>query len=269
MEQEITSTANPLVKELRNLATSKKARQENGCFLIETWRGIDTLLRHDSSQYQIEQLVISNDWVDDPLIKQALRRHPNLQTAVLAEFLFEKITDVKNSQGILGVIRHRPQPLSINPERGHYLLLDAIRDPGNLGTMIRSAVGAGYDGILLLNDCVEPFNPKVIRSTMGTFAYINIWNITWDDLTQIQKKGYELYAATGLGGDSLYETEFSEKTILIVGSEAHGVSDELMKISNKTVTIPLNPRCESLNAAIAASICMFHICHHTHHRSNE
>ncbi len=255
--REITSATNPLVKELRALATSKKARQESGTFIIEGWRGIDTLLMHESRQYHLETLVVSKGGESDP------RLPDSIDTVVLPDFVFAKISDVKNAQGILGVVRHTPAPFEFFPDTGYYLLLDAIRDPGNLGTLIRSAVGAGFDGILLHGDCVEPFNPKVIRSTMGTFAFSNIWNISRSDIDRLLATGYELCATTGHEGKNLYETVFPKKTVLVVGSEAHGVSDELMQLATQKITIPLAKECESLNAAIAGSICMFQITYGT------
>ena len=255
MIREITSSTNPLVKELRALAASKKARQESGTFIIEGWRGIDTLLTHESQPYTIEQLVVSTDWKNDP------RLPDSIDTVMLPDFIYEKISDVKNAQGILGVVRHSPSPFEFFPDSGHYLLLDAIRDPGNLGTLIRSAVGAGFDGILLYGDCVEPFNPKVIRSTMGTFAFSNIWNVSSDDVARLLSANYELCVTTGHEGKNLYKTVFPKKMILVIGSEAHGVSNDLMQLATQKITIPLAKECESLNAAMAGSICMFQIKH--------
>jgi len=251
--REITSTTNPLVKELHSLATSKKARKESGTFILEGWRGIDTLLAHESRQYKLERLVVAKGDENDP------RLPDSIDTVVLPDFVFAKISDVKSAQGILGVVRHTPAPFEFFPDTGRYLLLDAIRDPGNLGTLIRSAVGAGFDGILLHGDCVEPFNPKVIRSTMGTFAFSNIWNISRKDIDHLMNTGYELCATIGHDGKNLYETVFTKKTVLVVGSEAHGVSAELMQLATQKITIPLAKECESLNAAMAGSICMFQI----------
>ncbi len=253
MTKEITSATNPFIKQLRALATSKKARQESGSFIIEGWRGINTLLTHESRQYKLETLVVSDELKNDP------RLPGSIDTVVLPAPLFAKISDVKNAQGILGIVRPSPIPFEFFPDTGHYLLLDAIRDPGNLGTLIRSAVGAGYDGVLLHGDCVDPYNPKTIRSTMGTFAFCNIWPVERADIDRMLATGYELLATTGHDGDSLYETTFPKKTILMIGSEAHGLSGELMQRADKKITIPLAAACESLNAAIAGSICMFQI----------
>ncbi len=251
--REITSATNPFIKQLRALASTKKARQESSSFIIEGWRGIDTLLRHASRQYVLETLVISPDWINDP------RLPGNIDTVLLPEHLFEKVSDVKNAQGILGIVRHTPCPFEFYPDTGRYLLLDNLRDPGNLGTLIRSAVGAGFDAILLYGDCVEPQNPKVIRATMGTFAFAGIWNVGDEEISELLKRGYDLCATTGHSGDDLYQTRFGKRIVLAIGSEAHGLCDGLMQRATTRITIPLAHECESLNAAIAGSICMFQI----------
>jgi TrmH family RNA methyltransferase len=256
MIREITSAGNPFVKQLRALIATKQARQESGTFIIEGWRGIDTLLHHESRHYVLETLVITPDWVNDARLPE------NLDTVVLSDHVFEKISDVRSAQGILAVVRHTPLSFSV-PETGNFLLLDNLRDPGNLGTLIRSAVGAGFSGVLLHGDCVEPFNPKVVRATMGTLAFCSIWHISETEIGQFQDAGYELCVTAGLGGHNLYESSFGFKTILVIGSEAHGVSDTLMRRADKLVTIPLRPECESLNAAVAGSICMFRISRET------
>ncbi|MBN2684935.1 MAG: RNA methyltransferase [Pontiellaceae bacterium] len=250
--REITSATNPFIKQLRALIDTKKARRQSQSFVIEGWRGIDTLLRHPSRNYQLETLVITPEWIDDPRLPE------EIDTVLLPDSLLNKVSDVQNTQGILGIIKHKPEPFSV-PEEGNLLLVDNLRDPGNLGTLIRSAVGAGFDGVLLYGDCVDPYSPKVIRSTMGTFAYSNLWSITDQEIEHLQAAGFELCITTGLGGTNLYETRFNPKTILAIGSEAHGISDTLQQCAVKKITIPLQPECESLNAAVAGSICMFHI----------
>jgi len=269
--REITSATNPFVKQLRALATSKKARLDSSRFIIEGWRGIETLLNHESRQNRLETLVISPEWQNRNEIKRLVgtavpavqgglgtARPTPLEVIVLPDHLFEKVSDVKNAQGILAVVRHTPLPFTV-PGTGNLLLLDNLRDPGNLGTLIRSAVGAGFNGILLYGDCVEPYNPKVVRSTMGTFAFCNLWSVGDAEITQLQEAGFDLCVTTGVGGQNLYDTQFGDKTILAIGSEAHGVSDALMQRASKKITIHLQPECESLNAAIAGSICMFQI----------
>jgi TrmH family RNA methyltransferase len=180
---------------------------------------------------------------------------------LVPEFVFNKISEVRNAQGILGIIQKIPTPLSFPPDAGNYLLLDNLRDPGNLGTLIRSAVGAGFAGVLLYGNCADPFSPKTVRSTMGTFAFTQIASIKKDEINQMLADGYHLCATTGAGGENIYTTHFGAKNILMIGSEAHGLSDELMELATQKITIPLQPECESLNAAVAGSICLFQIQH--------
>lgn len=252
MIREITSATNPFIKHVRALATSKKARQESGAFIVEGWRSIQTLLEHESRQYRLEHLVLAENRATHAPLPEGI------DTVSLPDHLFEKLSDVRNAQGILGVVRHLPAPFEI-PDNGNLLLLDNLRDPGNLGTLIRSAVGAGFSGVLLYGDCVEPFNPKVIRSTMGTFAYCPIHSIGDAELNDLTDRGFALCVTTGLGGTNLYQTAFGKRNILVIGSEAHGASANLMQRATQKITIPLAAECESLNAAIAGSICMFHI----------
>lgn len=222
---------------------------ETGQFIVEGWRGIKTLLEHESPLYELLQIVISEDWNQGKLPS-------GFDIIKVPDHVFEKISDVRNAQGILGVVKRKNLLFEL-PEVGNYLLLDNLRDPGNLGTLIRSSVGSGFDGILLYGDCVEATNPKVIRSTMGTFAFCKVRNISDAELNQCLSTGFDLCVTTGLGGKNLYEEDFGDKNILVIGSEAHGVSEELFAKATKKITIPLNPVCESLNAAIAGSICMF------------
>jgi len=251
MDKEITSTSNPLVKQLRALVSSKKARQESERFLVEGWRGIQTLIDHPGKQYCIERLVLAEKWSGGTL-------PGSIETIRMPDHVFDTISDVRNAQGILAEVRHIPKHTEL-PESGRLLLLDNVRDPGNFGTLIRSAVGAGFDRILLYGTCVEVFNPKVIRSSMGTFASVDIQQTDPETLTDLKKQGYQLYATTGLEGANLYETVFGSKTILAVGSEANGLSDEILTLATQKITIPLMDACESLNAAVAGSICMFQI----------
>ena len=251
MIRDIQSATNPFVKHLRALLTSKKARQEDGAFVLEGQRGIQSLIDHDSDICSIRQLVISDDWDQPDMLD-------GFETVRLPRSMFDKLSDVRSAQGILAIVDYRPTPLFV-PKTGNLLLLDNLRDPGNLGTLIRSAVGAGFRAVLLYGDCVEAVNPKVIRATMGTFAFTEIQPVGDEEIRQLTEAGYELCVTTGTEGENLYQAGFGNRTILAIGSEAHGISAGLMKLSDRRITIPLHPQCESLNAAVAGSICMFSI----------
>ena len=251
--RKITSTANPQIKQLRLLASSKKERREAGVFLVEGWRALDSLFTHPSDRFQVERLVVTPEWVEDP------RLPADIEIIEVPAFVFEKISEVRSAQGILGVVRGGLY--SFNPEQAHgnYLLLDSIRDPGNLGTLIRSAAGAGFSGVLLYGDCADPFAPKVVRSSMGMFAFVEVATVDDAGVDALLSAGYTLCATTGSEGENLYQAQFGDKNLLAIGSEAHGLCETLFQRAARKITIPLEPECESLNAAVAGSICLFQI----------
>ena len=257
--KEVTSLANPIVKDIKALAL-KKFRDQQHAFMAE---GLKLVIDALDSGWTIRTLIFSKAGKGNAAVEKVAARTVAAGGTVLeaSEKVLAAITRRDNPQMVVGVFEQRLVPLSaIRPKAGDvWIALDRVRDPGNLGTLIRSAVGAGFDGILLYGDCVDPYSPKVIRSTMGTFAYCNLWSITDQEIEDLQANGFELCITAGLGGTNLYESRFSNKTILAIGSEAHGVCDALQQRATQKITIPLQPQCESLNAAVAGSICMFHI----------
>jgi len=192
----------------------------------------------------------------------------------------EQLSDCRTSQGVLGVVEYIPAPLEINPEQGNYLLLDRVMDPGNMGTLIRSAVAFGFDGVLMHGDCVEVFNPKTVRATMGALPFSNVWKLPADFFKSVENNrgagsppaealakkdvcfqeleayGYELISTAMTGGENLHEMKFGPKNVLVIGNEANGVCDEILKKTNRRLSIPMSGNVESLNAAVAGSICM-------------
>jgi len=153
----ITSKDNAKLKAVRALVRSKKDRQESSCFVIEGVRALNALIDGSAlPQYRLKEV-----WVSD-----------KASTGISADYciphdFMEQLSDCRTSQGVLGIVEYTAAPLEINPEQGDYLLLDRLMDPGNMGTLIRSAVAFGFDGVLLHGDCVDVFNPKTVRASMG------------------------------------------------------------------------------------------------------
>ena len=247
----IASASNPFVKRLRALAGSAKARREAGCFLVEGRRAVESALK--TGRLEVETLVTSEAFPDE------LDAPEDIERVSVPERLFDRFSGVRNAQGVLAVVRMPEDPLEFDSSRGRYLLLDELRDPGNLGTLVRSAVGAGFDAVLLCGDCVDPYNPKAVRATMGTIAAARIHSVDLADVDRMKAAGYALCIATGDAEETLYETPFGERLVLAVGSEAHGVRPALRERADRSFRIPLRPACESLNAAIAGSVCLFQI----------
>jgi len=261
--QTIISKDNPKLKAMRALVRSKKDRQEESAFVMEGVRALSALAEGSAlPQYRLKEVWMSN--------KVEAAFLPHVESAGVPLFqishdVMEQLSDCRTSQGILGVVEYTPQPLDINPERGNYLLLDGISDPGNMGTLIRSAVAFGFDGVFLHGDTVEVFNPKTVRATMGALPFCNFQSLENRKgagsacFQTLEKSGYDLISTVLHGGESLHGMKFGSKNVLVIGNEACGVSEAIQRLATRKLSIPMYGNVESLNAAVAGSICMFAI----------
>ena len=248
----ITSKSNPLVKKLNKIANQRKFRESENVFLIEGWRSLKSFVDNKHEFYEIEFVAYSDQYIfPEPLPK-------NINCIEFSNSIFKSFSSVKESPGIATILKIKPTL----PEWNKYnkiLLLDSIQDPGNLGSLIRSAVGANYDAILLYGNCVDYTNLKALRSSMGTFPFINIHLISESELLDI----INTYSINLLGlvcdqRSTIEQVNIEKPFIIAIGSEANGLDSSLLELCNQKATIKLNPKCESLNAAVAGSIAMFH-----------
>ncbi len=257
--QTITSKDNPKLKAVRALLRSKKDRQEASAFVIEGVRAISALVNGSAlPRFRLKEIWVSEK-VERSILSTLRPTKSILLIYTITHELMEQLSDCCTSQGILGVVEYGPEPWGIEPERGNYLLLDGVMDPGNLGTLIRSAVAFGFDGVFLHGDTVEVFNPKTVRATMGALPFIKFWEAEDWVLELLKAKGYDLISTIIHGGESLHEMKFGPKNVLVIGNEAHGVSEAVQKRATRRLSIPMSGSVESLNAAVAGSICMFTI----------
>jgi len=251
--QTITSKDNPKLKAVRALVRSKKDRQEASAFVMEGVRALSALADGSAlPQYRLKEIWVSSDAPE-------LAEKFDVPVYAIARDVMEQLSDCRTSQGILGVVEYTPAPLEIDPERGNYLLVDSLTDPGNLGTLIRSAVAFGFDGIFLHGDTVEVFNPKTVRATMGTLPFCPIRQAGDEIFDVLKAAGYDLISTVIHGGENINQTKFTGKNVLVIGSEAHGVSEPVQRRATRKLSIPMSGNAESLNAAVAGSICMFYI----------
>ena len=249
--QTITSKDNPKLKAVRALVRSKKDRQEASAFVMEGVRALSALTDGTGlAAYRLKEVWVSSDAVE-------LAKDFSVPVYVIAHDIMEQLSDCRTSQGILGVVEYTPQPVVIHPDKGRYLLLDGVMDPGNMGTLIRSAVAFGLDGVLLLGDCVEVFNPKTVRATMGALPFSKVWKIGDEIFQTLEKSGYDLIATVLHGGENLHKVTFGPKNVLVIGNEARGVSEAVQQRATRRLSIPMVGNVESLNAAVAGSVCMF------------
>jgi TrmH family RNA methyltransferase len=258
--QTITSRDNAKLKAVRALVRSRKQREKERCFVMEGIRSLRALA--DATvrpEYRLKEL-----WISDraaPAMLSSVQKEA-VQGFQIPHELMEQISDCRTSQGILGVVEVSPVELAIGSARGRYLLLDGLSDPGNMGTLIRSSAAFGWDGILLYGNCVEILNPKTMRSTMGALPFSSVWTVDDAVFDTLEQLDYELVATVLRDGENLYETTFSPRTVLVVGSEARGVSPDILRRAPRKISIPMSGNTESLNAGVAGSICMSAIKNH-------
>jgi len=248
--QTITSKDNPKLKAVRALLRSRKDRQEASAFVIEGVRALSALADGTGlAAYKLKEVWVSSDF-------PGLAEHFDVPVYAIEHDVMEQLSDCQTSQGILGVVAYTPEPLAIHPEQGNYLLLDNLSDPGNLGTLIRSAVAFGFDGIFLHGDTVDVFNPKTVRATMGALPFSKHWKTGGGIFQTLEQAGYEVITTVIRGGENLHRMEFGPKNVLVIGNEARGISEEVQNCATRKLSIPMSGNVESLNAAVAGSICM-------------
>ena len=254
----ITSTSNAQIKELAKLQKKSRLRDEEGIFLVEGPR-----MTEEIPTERIEKVYASESFAKKN--KEFLER---LQAPVelLTDTVFAYVSDTKTPQGILAIVKRLSYTMNdlmqVKDQKApHLIVLDNLQDPGNLGTIFRTAEAAGVTGILLSKDCVDVYNPKVIRSTMGAvfrvpFVYVEDLKAA---LLQLKDHGVHLYAAHLKGQNSYDQEDYTESTGFLIGNEAQGLSDEIASLADTYVKIPMAGSVESLNAAIASSVLMFEV----------
>ena len=194
----------------------------------------------------------------------ALAKTPELarfDPAEIAPHVAEKLSGTKSNQGVFALFETPVPPADILNTARRILALEGVQDPGNVGTIIRTADAAGLDGVLLSNQCADVFSPKVLRATMGSIFRMNLR--TTDDLpgelTKLREKGYSILSSQ-LDGTPFYEREkVAEQFALVIGNEGNGVSEQVQQTATHRVRLPMRGGAESLNAAIAAAIMMYEL----------
>lgn len=247
----ITSMANQQVKNLVQLKKKAKARREQGVFLVE---GLKMFL--EAPEDQVEQIYVSPSFLEKHEETVRGRKYE-----ILGENVFEHVSDTQTPQGILCVVR---QPFYSMEDLGGsgkpcVLVLEGIQDPGNLGTMFRSGEGAGITGIIMDKATVDIFNPKTIRSTMGSIyrvPFIQTENLR-EAVLDLKETGTRVYAAHLMGTCSYDEGDYTSGCAFLIGNEGNGLTEETAALADVPVRIPMEGRLESLNAAVAASILMY------------
>lgn len=243
----ITSFSNPKVKMIRELLERARERRAAGAFIIEGIR-----MFRETPEKMLRETFVSESFHKD---------NPDVDGEVLSDSVFSRISDTKTPQGVMAVVTQPEYSFSdiVGGEKGLYLVLEGIQDPGNLGTMLRTGEAAGVKGIIMDRKTADIFSPKVVRSTMG--AIYRVPFLYTEDLPGTLEKmkadGICIYAACLEGDENYHETEYSDKTAFLIGNEGNGLSRSIIEMSDKKIRIPMKGETESLNAAVSASILMY------------
>lgn len=253
--QVITSKENEMIKNIKKLK-EKKYRDEENKFLVE---GIKMVQEAINEETKISKIVICEDCINDGSIKQELLYEIAKHDCIyVSKKVFQTITEVTNPQGILAVIEKENGEEQISFNEDVIVVLDGIQDPGNLGTILRTIDSVNLKQVILSEQTADPYNPKVVRSTMGAIYRINMIrskNII-ETLKNIKKHKYDIVATSLQTDKSIYDIDY-KKTVIVIGNEANGVSEEVLELANKKVKIPMLGKTESLNAAVATGIILY------------
>lgn len=245
----ITSRDNSLFKQLRKLAESARERRKNNETLLDGAH----LLQAYIAQFGLPKLLIIAEGESTNEVVGLLQELADVTTVMFTTLMFAELSPVATPTGILALV-DIPQ-LSIPEQPDFVLMLEDIQDPGNLGSMLRSAAAAGVQGVYLSQGCTDAWSPKALRGGQGAQFVLPI--VERADLAQISQAFHGQTLATTLAGQSLYDIDLQQPTTFVIGNEGAGLSDALIAAASRQVSIPMAGQVESLNAAAATAVCLF------------
>ena len=251
----IESRDNKWVKRLNGLKI-KKNRDKEGVFVAEGLRFISEV----PADWKVEAYIVSDSFAAE---NDVYAYEEKAEVICLTDALFASVCDTENPQGILAVCKKLEwdETAVFAKEKPFFILAEELNDPGNLGTVIRTADACGADAVFLSKGSVDLYNPKVLRSTMGSMFHVPVFqNVDLNDISaKLKKNEIPLYAAHLRGDTYPYGLELAESCAFIIGNEARGLSDEAADLCDRWVKIPMPGQAESLNASIAAGVLMYEV----------
>ncbi|MBE7433507.1 MAG: RNA methyltransferase [Anaerolineales bacterium] len=248
----ITSNQNPKIKLVRALLGRPKERREAGAFVVEGVRLVEEAAKGD---WRFEIVLYDETLSERGRLQIEGLRLKGVDVEEVSPSVMKSISETEAPQGILAVVEYLQLPI---PQSPNFILIpDQVRDPGNLGTLLRSAAASGVDAVLIPPETTDAFAPKVLRSGMGAHFRLPIHEMSWDEIEKTVA-GMKVYIAD-MDGQPFWETDLTKPIALIVGSEAEGVSDNARKVANGKISIPMKGETESLNAGVAGSVLMFEV----------
>jgi RNA methyltransferase, TrmH family len=246
----INSLQNNKVKYVRRLQADRRFRAREQAFVVE---GVRWLAELAAGPEPPRQLFATADWLKNPSQAELLSALAVPVQTVTTEVM-AAMSDTETPQGVLAVVGVIERPFPSHPT--FLLILDGIRDPGNLGTILRTAGAAGVDGIWLGPGCVDAYNPKVVRSSMGALLRLSLAGGSWREIVA-SLKGLSVYLAAADGAVEYTAVDWTQPAALIIGSEAGGAGPQAHQMAHERIAIPIQQQTESLNAAVAAGVILF------------
>jgi TrmH family RNA methyltransferase len=242
------------LKNLRKLL-QKKFRDEEKKFIVEGWRSVEEAMLSD---WHVEMLLSASEQIEHEYGKKifSLAEQNAVPVYSVSGKEFSHVSDTETPQGILAIVHQKSASRNTIPTSGNFIVaFDTVSDPGNLGTMLRTCDWFGVDAVLLGKNCVELFNPKVVRAAMGAIFHVQIFTeIDLDTaLQKLQAKEFQILSASVQAKQSLLKIAFPKKAVMLFGNEAHGISLALEKLSDELFSIPRFGKAESLNVTAACA----------------
>ena len=249
----ITSAHNPKIQLIHSLLGRSKERREAKAFVAEGVRLVEEAL---IARWPMRFVLVAPGMNErgQELVKKLEAK--SIEVEQVSDALLNSISETETSQGILAVLDS--SLLSIPQALNFVLIPDSIRDPGNLGALLRTAAAAGVQGVFLPPETTDAFGPKVVRAGMGAHFRLPILSLSWDEICS-RTKDMQIYLAEAEGAISCWQADFKLPLALIVGGEAEGASESARELAKQQVYIPMPGKAESLNVAVAGAIFMFEI----------
>lgn len=247
--QYITSTKNAQIQRLRSLQDAK-ARADTSLFLVEGWNLLQEAIRYAC----VDVIVV--DEAKKHVLSDVLPNQLQANVLYAPSFVLAHICQTKTPQGVAASV-YLPKPIQTESIQGKVLALDGVQDPGNVGTMIRTAEAAGFSAVLLSSDSADPYAPKTVRATMGSiFRMPVLRGDLLHFLTDLQLNG-TIIISTEVNGAPIQSLNISKPFALVIGNEGNGIQENIAELSNHRIALPMCGKVESLNAAVAAGIFMY------------
>jgi TrmH family RNA methyltransferase len=250
----ITSNHNPKIKLVRALLSRARDRRDAGAFVVEGVRLVEEAV---NSNWPMRFVLYDESLSERGMSKVESLMSLGVDVEEVSTSVMKAMSETENPQGILAVLNEFQLPI---PESPNFILIpDQIRDPGNLGTLLRSAAATGTQAVLVPPEATDVFAPKVLRSGMGAHFKLPIQSMSWDEIEQVVKSAGLQVLIADMDGQSCWEIDLTKPVVLVVGSEAEGASEAARKLTHQKISVPMSGEMESLNAGVAGSVLMFEV----------